>query len=186
MHIYDKKLNGTIQTCEVCGLKGNQIVQHHVLGRRYDDRCIWVCTDCHAHIHANPQWAYANNYLLQRGTNMKKEKKIKTCSHSLSIFDKRLGYIRCHFCGQKVESIRFGGSKASSPKNEPRSAPKKMGFDDKLPSHVIKAQKLRNRVDTLKALMLKTKDKQKKEVYAMEYATKVQEMQALQREYNLE
>lgn len=61
-YFYDNPL------CEACG--STQIVLHHKKGRRGErltDRMYFmtVCTPCHNLIHAHPEWAYENNYLIK-------------------------------------------------------------------------------------------------------------------------
>jgi len=55
-------------TCEICS--SPLIVLHHKKGRRgerlYDKEFFMsVCNADHAQIHAHPEWAYENNYLIK-------------------------------------------------------------------------------------------------------------------------
>lgn len=154
MHIYNQKLNGETHQCEVCGVIG-QNVQHHVAGRRYDDRCIWVCVECHARIHANPEWAYKHNYLLKRGNNMQKAKKTKSCAHTKTMNRMINGKLVpvCLFCGQQTKEMHWGLHK---PKKEvpsnlrgPKAPVTKMGFDKQDP-RIAEAEKLKRRYVSLK------------------------------------
>lgn len=99
MHTYDIKLNGLILPCHVCR-KITQTTQHHVHGRRYSDRCIWVCDACHKEIHANPKWAYGHGYLIEHSTLpiTKKTGKRKICKHTKTYF--RDGKIICQLCNK--------------------------------------------------------------------------------------
>jgi len=123
-HTYDKKLNGELHMCEECNItpvdpdtgKGTAI-QHHIGGRSYMNEAIWLCSDCHAKVH-NPtayglpkDWAYEQGYLLKKTLMKKTKKKRKACTHSCSYFDVRLGYIKCQFCGKKMDEVRTGKKK---------------------------------------------------------------------------
>lgn len=199
MHIYNKKLNGQQHQCEVCGkkpthidnetgLRVGSVVQHHVAGRRYDDRCIWVCFKCHAEIHANPKWAYENNYLLKRSNDMLKEKKTKTCSHSKT-WNKFVGgnlVIMCSYCGKSVDKAAYGATKKKSDHIPEAGKKMKMGYDDKQPPHIVEAAKLKSRSDVLKALIKKTKDAKKKADFEVEFAQVNKRMRELQKEFDLE
>ena len=142
MHLYNQKLNGTLQKCFVCNLESNNIVQHHIAGRRYSGECIWLCTTCHREVHANPQWAYDNGLMIKHNINISKMKstgkKKKTCSHSATYWSKDKNDFICQFCGKVVGALKMGNSKkavevkkgqkskGSSPKN---GAAVKMGSE---------------------------------------------------------
>lgn len=205
-HIYNKKLNGTITECQVCGNKPTHIdgttgkrtgsvMQHHIGGKTYDDRAIWVCYNCHQKIH-NPtsfglpaSWAYDNYYLLRRNSTMAKEKKSKACSHSKTYnkFDDKGMHIMCSYCGKEVNQPGYG-KKTKKTDHIPDSGKKiaKMGYDDKQPPHIIEAAKLKQRFDALKGYIKKTKDAQKRAKFETELAEVHSRMKQLQAEYDLE
>ena len=62
-----KKFLEDFPICEVC-TKEKSIDVHHKdkRGKNYLEVDTWlsVCRMCHNHIHANPSWARANNYLV--------------------------------------------------------------------------------------------------------------------------
>jgi len=91
MHKYDKKLNGKEGGCECC-LRYRSLVQHHIAGRRYSEDCIWVCVECHAKVHANPEWSYKNNFMRHHNTEgVKKEGSSK--SHKAHLEKMRKKYL---------------------------------------------------------------------------------------------
>lgn len=110
-HKYNKRLNGENHSCVNCGAGGAN-VQHHIGGRRYDDRAIWLCDLCHKKVH-NPTayglpatWAYDNGYLIRRSDSMLKEKKSKTCKHSgkrWNKFDEQGMHVMCGSCNQEIK-----------------------------------------------------------------------------------
>lgn len=116
-HEYDKKLNGEVHRCQVCGFHGigeggaGINVQHHIGLRRYDDRCIWVCIKCHTRIHMNPEWAYKKGYLVKRHQSMAKKKKKKSCKHEVTYFNAQQDDYICQYCGKKIGELRMGSSK---------------------------------------------------------------------------
>ena len=98
--------------CEVCGRK-KWCHYHHIYKRKNSDMGIWACPDCHTKIHTNPAWAYEQGYLRKPDMSTpKRKKKEKKCEHSTTIFDARLGYIRCMFCGKRVDAMRYKKTKA--------------------------------------------------------------------------
>lgn len=195
-HKYDKKLNGEIHICAVCG-RANidretglcMNVQHHVLGREYSDLCIWVCPGtiggkCHDKIH-NPtafglpaSWAYDNFYLLRRTqSNM-----AKSCNHK-TYFDRRLNAQKCQFCGKTFATQVTPTPKKKSGSKQPS---KKMGFDDKQPPHMVEAAKLKTKHDVMRAKIAKEKDPETRAAMEVELAAVIGKMKILQKEHNLE
>jgi hypothetical protein len=197
-HIYDKNLNGEIHPCEACGRAG-QNVQHHVGGRRYDDRAIWVCNLCHQKIH-NPtsfdlpsSWAYDNGYLLRRSNTMVKEKKTKTCTHSASYYNAKKGFMVCNFCGKQVEELKFGTAKKAEPYK--KHTGKKYGTDisvttkprmgqEKQDPRIAQAEKLKVERNSLLLKMKTEKDPVKRADYQVRMAGVINQMKALQKTYN--
>lgn len=186
MHIYNKKLNGQIHNCEVCRIRG-VLIQHHVGGRRYDDRAIWVCNECHQKIH-NPTafglpstWSYDNNYLLRRSNNMLKEKKTKTCAHT-----KTIGFNppKCMYCGQVVKEMAHGTKKAKKEERTSMSGPKvKMGQEQQDP-RIKQAESLKKELAGIQVNIKKfAHDKQKYEYWTNEKARVKHEMKKLQASY---
>lgn len=104
--------------CEVCG-KRKRCTWHHIAGRRYSDEWIWACVfngyagGCHEKIHANPEWAYNNNYLKHHNhkENMKKTKKTKQCKHTSTYYSSEKADFICQFCRKVVGELRMGGKK---------------------------------------------------------------------------
>jgi len=148
---YDKKLGYQIKKCEVCG-EIRQCCQHHIGHRRYSAEAIWVDDICHAKIHADPAWAYEQGYLIRHNTFYKikmKEPRKKGCSHSKTMYDARLGYIRCNYCGQKVDNLNFGAKK-KEPKDHSGGVTQKvrMGYEPR-DSRVDKAEAMKRRMAKL-------------------------------------
>jgi hypothetical protein len=56
------------QTCIVCGIMEHKdnMEPHHTHGRSNENimKYVWLHTECHAKIHAQPNWARANGYLF--------------------------------------------------------------------------------------------------------------------------
>lgn len=187
MHIYDKKLNGQVHRCEVCGISGI-LVQHHVGGKRYDDRAIWVHDLCHKKIH-NPtafdlpgDWAYKNNYLLRRSNNMIKAKKDRKCLHTKSYYDARLGYLKCNYCGDRIDTLKFGVKKAKK-ENSEKQAATKIGYESQDP-RIKQAENLKKELRGIKLNIKKfAHDKQKYEYWNNEAARVKHEMKQLQSTY---
>jgi len=87
MHTYDKQLNGLTAPCLACNSMV-ELVQHHIYGRRYSEKCIWVCPTCHSKIHANPSWAYEKGFMIKRGNlEITKKSSKKTCLHKKTYFN---------------------------------------------------------------------------------------------------
>lgn len=197
MHIYNKKLNGEIHHCEVCGNSPTHIdlnsgkrlgsvIQHHVGGKRYDDRAIWVCNECHQKIH-NPtafglpsNWAYDNAYLLRRSNNMLKEKKTKTCAHT-----KTIGFNppKCMYCGQVVKEMAHGTKKAKKDHIADSSKKIKMGQEQQDP-RIKQAENLKKELTGIQLNIKKfAHDKQRYEYWTNEKARVKDEMKKLQASY---
>ncbi len=98
--------------CKICGLS-KALVQHHTGHRRYSNEVILICWECHAKVHANPEWAYNNGYLVKHNTFYKIDMKpIKTKSHVHGktygkAIDGELVNI-CQTCGNPVVNPNFG------------------------------------------------------------------------------
>lgn len=139
--------------CEVCE-KMKECHYHHIYHRKYSDEGIWVCPICHKKIHDNPQWAYDNGYLIRHNNIYipKKEKKMKKCNHSTTMFDKTLGYIRCQFCGAKVSELKFGSSKKATALKTSNKGSKiqsvKMGYEKQDP-RIKQAEMLKRRLTSI-------------------------------------
>lgn len=144
--------------CFICN-KLDYCQQHHIYHRRYSDEVIDICDLCHKKVH-NPtayklpvDWAYENGYLIRHNTSYNismKKLKNKSCSHSKSFFDGRLGYIKCNYCGQRVNEIKFGSSKVKSDKKVAQVTQKalKMGYEKQDP-RIFEASKLENKIKSL-------------------------------------
>ena len=194
MHIYNKKLNGEIHECEVCGFPG-ELIQHHVGGKRYDDRAIWVHDLCHKKIH-NPtaygypgNWAYDNNYLLRRSNNMVKEKKTKTCDHNKTYNDFSSGVLKimCNYCGKSVNEPKFGSHKKNVVVKTPgmgwTDLKIKMGHEFQDP-RIKQAEGLKRELAGIKINLKKyAYDKQKYEYWNNEKARVNHEMKKLQKSF---
>lgn len=53
-----------------CGRRGGHL--HHKLmrsagGAHTPENLVDICASCHAYIHAHPNWAYENGWLVRRG-----------------------------------------------------------------------------------------------------------------------
>ena len=61
---------GEHPTCEVCGAATASTIHHRAgrLGRLLMEprNMLAVCDPCHVHIHANPEWARAEGYMVSR------------------------------------------------------------------------------------------------------------------------
>lgn len=185
---FDKNGGEQYRRCEICS-RAKYCTQHHIergFGRK-TSKVMWICFECHRKIHDNPQWAYEKGYQIRhdftfKPITMKEEKKKKACSHSKSYFDARLGYIKCQYCGQKVESINFGTKKPKKDATAPKSA-NKMGYEEVDP-RIKKAEKLKMQ---LKAAISASKknagDKEKWEFWQEEIKRIKGEMRSLQSSY---
>lgn len=210
LHKYSKRRNGEVRDCAVCGQRPQHIdtttgqrvgsvVQHHVGMSKYDDRCIWVCNECHQKIH-NPRafglpssWAYDNKYLLRWGDRMKKEKKIKKCTHSKSYYNAQLDKITCQFCGQEVDDIKYGTKKKVEPitrkyrkgkggAGNEKNIATKMGYEKQDP-RIAQAEGLKRERAALSVQIKKEKDPETKTALQVTLAGVVKEMRALQKTY---
>lgn len=184
-----------IQTnCEWCG-KFKTCTWHHVGHKRYDKRYIWLCVfngfeeGCHERVHRDPAWAYEQGLLIRHNNsyneNMKPEKKTKVCTHAKSYFDARLGYIKCQYCGKRVESINFGTHKAKnadkSDENRPKTA--KMGYEQQDP-RIKQAADLRNQIKSLTVAIKKSSaDKGKYEALKAQKLELVSKLKGIEKSY---
>lgn len=125
---YSQKEKNRQPYCEACGRSGLKLHAHHLYHRTYSEDCIWVCFACHRAIHDDPEWAYAQGYLVKRGllqNTVMKNKKIKVCKHGSSYYDHSKGTYICQFCHKPVKTLMVGKSKA----------PKKVTKKDRSCSH---------------------------------------------------
>lgn len=194
---YEKKGGFQYKKCAICQ-KYKLCCQHHLERgfKRKDSSIIWVCIfngqdGCHEYIHKNVEWSYENGYLKNHDFKFYKPnmkiKQDKTCKHSKSFYNAKLGYIQCNFCGKEVDTINFGIKNKSvssfSPSNDERTTPK-MG-SEKTDPRIIQAEKLKRKLTELNIKMRKhVKDK---EVYLyLEQRSKEikKEMINLQTTYN--
>lgn len=176
------KVNG-IQLCAVCNTM-EHCHYHHIYHRRYADEGIWACAKCHKEIHDNPQWAYDNGYMIRHNTIFmpKKEKKTKKCTHSVTIYDRSLGYIRCQFCGAKQSEMRFGTKKKSTGL---KTLEKGSSFKtQKQDPRIVEAEKLKTAKVTLEIKLKKFRnDPFTKERLEKELEEIVDKMRELQKTY---
>lgn len=122
---------------------------------------------------------------------MKKEK-TKKCAHTVSYFDRNLGYIKCQFCGQRVDDIKMGKSKKAEPyKKRPAKKPKtnvdrkpaaKMGWEQQDP-RIGQAEKLKRERNALEVKLKKEKDPARHAELEVALGHIVSEMRDLQKTY---
>lgn len=173
---YNKNLGYMKVKCQCCKYI-RHCCQHHIspgASRAMSD-VIWICDNCHAKVH-NPSayglpidWSYTNGYLVKsfklnyNSNGMLQKKKIKACSHSKSMYDARLDYIKCQFCGQKMDSIKYGSSKVKEVKVETTFSKAKttfsktetrMGYEKQDP-RIQEAEKLKKQLVALKIIIKK-------------------------------
>lgn len=173
------KVNG-IQLCAVCNTM-KHCHYHHIYHRQYADEGIWACAGCHKRIHDNPQWAYDNGFMIRHNTIYipKKEKKMKKCTHSVTIYDKGVGYIRCQFCGAKQSEMRFGTKKKTTALKTLKTLSKM-----KIDPRIAQAEKLKTAKATIEIKLKRFKnDPFEKERLEKELEEIVDKMRRLQATY---
>lgn len=203
MQKYDKKAGWQLKQCEICK-KPRYCAQHH-LERSFDKKnsdVIWVCFKCHRNIHDDTETAYKKGHLKRHDFTFKpvtmKEPKKKSCSHSKSYYDSRLGYIKCQYCGKPVDSINYGTKKKAIDKKVDRKPSKmgyeqnredtkeqkiKMGYEIQDP-RIGKAEKLKKQLkQAISAVKKNAGDKEKYEFWQGEVKRIKAEMIAIQRSY---
>lgn len=112
------------RACQIC-LWPKECCQHHINpgSDRANSPVIWICDDCHAHVH-NPtafklpaDWAYKNGYLsrdiISYQKRVKKESNSK-CNHK-TLFNPTTGKFYCQFCRKEFTEPQFGSTKKAEP-----------------------------------------------------------------------